>query len=117
MLIKGDIEYFTTRIDTSENPLVFGSYQLKMAFLKLLDDKQDDEFWSSANLRGAYVWTLSRIIRFLKDECIQHYFINATNVFDKISCKRKQKAFIEFLEDQKRIYSAGLRYASQSAMQ
>lgn len=111
-LLKEDVEDFKNNVGSSGR-LGFGSFQLKMAFFRVLDERPTDEFWSRDNIRNAYVFSIGRIIKALEEACIVHYFVSNVNVLKKISCQRKRDLFIRFLKDQKEMYALGLRAASR----
>lgn len=108
-LLKSDLQDFKNNIAYLGGHLGVGSFQLKMAFFKLLDEQSDESFWSHENLQSAYVWTLGRIIHCLKNERVNHYFVKTVNVIDRGAWTGKYRAFIMYLENQKQTYSEGLR--------
>lgn len=109
-LLKSDLEEFKNNTAPGGGHHGFCSYHLKMIFLKLLDEKPDDEFWTRENLRRSYALALRKVVGCMKAECVPNYFVRSANALDMKGVGGKAYgALVNYFESQQKIYSAGLK--------
>jgi len=103
-LLKYDLfEFYANSRFAEEN---ICSYYIKTIFLHLLDEQHETRHWANELLRCRYVDALSRIVRCLEKDHIEHYFIPGENILSEKFIPRSQlDAVKQYFSDKRCRYS------------